>query len=115
MQKLHIDIILDRVRPNADITCELVQILDQLPLANTPGHPMSSLREDVWVAGGAIRRTIMGESVAESDIDLFFRSEEALNKYKDRLIASGWKDFTEGVMNISFSIPMEIITGRDKE
>lgn len=44
-----------------------------------------------FVAGGAIRRTISGESLKEGDIDLFFRTDKDRQKYEIEL--SERKDF----------------------
>lgn len=42
-----------------------------------------------WVAGGAVRRSIGGESFAAADIDVFFKDAEQLAAAQDALLKSG--------------------------
>lgn len=48
--------------------------------------PMSS--QGPWIAGGALRRTLLGKEPA-SDFDFFFRDADQLQAFEDRLVASG--------------------------
>jgi hypothetical protein len=41
-----------------------------------------------WLAGGALRRTLLGKQPA-SDFDFFFRDADQLQAFEDRVIASG--------------------------
>lgn len=55
--------------------CELLQIVADLP-AVAPGGP--------WIAGGAIRRTLLQDKL-ESDFDFFFRSPEQKAEFVETL------------------------------
>lgn len=49
-----------------------------------------SLSENgVWLAGGAIRRTLLGEKEIQSDYDMFFANEKQKQDYIDLLIRDG--------------------------
>jgi hypothetical protein len=46
--------------------------------------PARLLNATVWIAGGAVRRTISKEKL-NSDIDLFFNSLESVNKFRESI------------------------------
>ena len=51
-------------------------------------------KDGPWLAGGALRRTLLGQSI-DSDFDLFFRDEAQLVAVGDVLDAVGWRRGTE--------------------
>lgn len=59
--------------------CPLFAIIGALP-ATTPNGP--------WIAGGAIRRTLLQDDL-NSDIDFFFRDAEQKQAFNDKLLESG--------------------------
>lgn len=51
-------------------------------------HPFDKLcGAQVWIAGGAIRASLMGEPIA--DYDLFFSDQDAMERTKDRITEMG--------------------------
>jgi len=46
-------------------------------------------KDPVWIAGGALRRTALGQSLKESDVDFFFYDEACLNRF-DNIISTGF-------------------------
>jgi hypothetical protein len=68
-------------RYNNDTDFELFKVLEELPI----------LTEGVWIAGGAIRRTIIGDPLT-SDFDFFFRDKESLDTYRKLLLEKGAKE-----------------------
>ncbi len=57
----------------------LFSVLSWLPSLSSTGP---------WLAGGAVRRTLLGKE-PESDFDFFFRDAEQLQAFEDRIAASG--------------------------
>ena len=45
---------------------------------------VATVRGDAWLAGGAIRRTLIGHEL-DSDFDFFFRSQEHLDAWRSAL------------------------------
>src|SRR6266436_1834860 len=54
---------------------ELFEVLKGIPELNP---------NEVWLAGGAIRRTLIGDEL-NSDFDLFFKNQAALKQYAKKL------------------------------
>lgn len=80
--------------------CELLKLLPSLP---TPRH------DGPWIAGGAIRRTLLGESLS-SDIDYFFRDEAQANAFHDDMLArKGWEISRTG-QNVTYGLRIENAT-----
>lgn len=121
MQTLSLTEVLKHTNPdwlNNPDQIPLVQVLNKLP----------KLDENVWIAGGAIRRLILGERRIESDIDFFFPSEYSLRSYLEKILpdiedplntskqfieSTEFKivEFRENDMNSSVKVKMEIVTG----
>lgn len=51
--------------------------LDRLPCVSSVGP---------WLAGGAVRRTLLGTSLAESDYDFFFRTQQQYDDFCEWMI-----------------------------
>jgi hypothetical protein len=79
IQKFNFVEFLGRYNPNPEETHTLFSLLEELP---------DIIGEGVWIAGGAIRKTILGEAL-NTDIDFFFRSREAFEWFKNELVALG--------------------------
>ncbi len=58
---------------------ELFKVLIELPQLT---------REGPWLAGGAVRRTLIGKSL-DSDFDFFFRDKDQFDSFKAKLIDLG--------------------------
>jgi hypothetical protein len=63
---------------------ELTEVIKGLPFT-------LSMQGGPWIAGGAVRRTLLGEGVSSSDIDLFFADAEQLAKTASALEGIGAK------------------------
>src|SRR5581483_10931458 len=65
---------------------ELGKIVTKLPLFmhKIRGKSIYGYDTGPWVAGGALRRAMMGEPLGE-DIDIFFRNEKQFALFKDKL------------------------------
>lgn len=63
-----------RVGLNNEGSFMLKDILDELP----------KMGEGVWVAGGAVRKTLLGDTI-DTDIDFFFSDPKALREYREEL------------------------------
>lgn len=87
---------LDRSYDNAEQS-ELFKVLGEL------GFDLN-MQEGPWVAGGAVRRTLMGGGVGESDIDVFCASSEQLAKCRSALEAKGGKQKRETEHNVEYSL-----------
>jgi hypothetical protein len=59
-----------------------------------------------WIAGGALRRTLLGQEPA-SDFDFFFQSPEQLNAFRERLEASGFRMLRETEHHLHFQGKVE--------
>lgn len=68
-------------RYNNETDFELFKVLEELP----------PLTDGVWIAGGAIRRTLIGDLLT-SDFDFFFRDKETLDTYRKSLFDKGAKE-----------------------
>lgn len=72
-------------RYNNDVeNMELFSVLNGLPF------PM----DGVWLAGGALRRTLIGDLLT-SDFDFFFNGEESLKAFKKSLISRGAREISK--------------------
>jgi hypothetical protein len=60
-----------------------------------------------WIAGGALRRTIKGQS-ADSDFDFFFKSEQQLKFFEATLATLNVKSKTENENNLQYVVTCEI-------
>lgn len=72
--------LLEFLNRSTDKTPELLEILKEF-----------SLRDGIWLAGGAIRRQITDENVMGSDFDFFFRSQGLLDEFHGFLSGSGYE------------------------
>ena len=80
--------------------CELVKLLPSLPAVHVDGP---------WIAGGAIRRTLLGDSLS-SDIDYFFRDEaQATAFHDDMLQRKGW-EIRRTEQNVTYGLRVENAT-----
>jgi hypothetical protein len=81
-----------------------------------------------WLAGGAIRRTLLGEKEINSDYDMFFANEKQKNDYVDLLVRDGgeikikndfnttllWRDRKVQAIHIDYyNSPQEVINSFD--
>lgn len=48
---------------------------------------ISPIRNGAWIAGGAIRRTLIRQAL-DSDFDFFFKSQDAMNEWAEKLPAT---------------------------
>lgn len=76
---------LARSTDNAFENTTLSKLLTYLPPLTAQGP---------WLAGGALRRTLMGKE-PESDLDFFFRDAQQLDEFEARLVASGLRKVRE--------------------
>ncbi|WP_342423072.1 hypothetical protein [Paenibacillus sp. FSL E2-0178] len=79
MQQFEMRSFLQRFTNDVD-DLQIYDVLNALP----------SIRSGVWLAGGAIRKTLQGIKI-DSDFDFFFRSKEQFDTYEKELIALGAK------------------------
>jgi hypothetical protein len=70
----------------------LAKVLGTVPTLSAAGP---------WIAGGAIRRTIMGKE-PESDFDFFFRDADQLGTFADGLLERGYRKVRETEHHIQF-------------
>jgi hypothetical protein len=82
MQKFSFSEFLGRYNPSPEKTHSLFSLLDELKAIK------NMLGNGVWIAGGAIRKTILGEAL-NTDVDFFFGSSEILEKFKAEIIDYG--------------------------
>lgn len=81
------------------------------PFDETPlGAALKSLPEltptsGVWLAGGALRRTIFNQPLEGGDLDFFFNGETTLANFAARLEAAGYKKVKEGEFNEQWELP----------
>jgi hypothetical protein len=68
--------------------------------------------ESRWIAGGAIRRTIAGLSL-DSDIDFFFKDENALNAWEKEVTEKGASLLSRNDKNRTYVLPTKIVDGMD--
>ncbi|MDY8046541.1 hypothetical protein UY416_09570 [Paenibacillus polymyxa] len=80
---------------------ELLNVLDELP-SLSPGGP--------WLAGGAIRRTLIGMEL-ESDFDFFFKNAEQLSLFRKGIEKIGANKINE---NEHAETYMKRINGKDR-
>lgn len=79
------------------MTCDFFKILPKLPQPAAVGP---------WIAGGALRRTLLGEGLT-SDIDFFFRNaEQAATFHDDMLALKGWEIRRTG-QNVTYGIHVD--------
>ena len=79
MQQYEATEFLSRYMNTEDDAVELFQVLDKLP-------PLS--KNGPWLAGGAVRRTLIMQSL-NSDFDFFFRDGEQLAEFRKALTEKG--------------------------
>lgn len=84
---------LGRSHDNVD-ELELFKVLSKIPNPD---------KENIWLAGGAIRRTLIGDSL-DSDFDFFFRNEEYLESFERELKLVGGVDESSNEHNKTYSI-----------
>jgi hypothetical protein len=65
-----------------------------------------NMQNGPWIAGGAVRRTLMGGGVGESDIDVFFASSEQLAQCRSALESVGAKQKRETDHNIEYVLTL---------
>ena len=76
-----------KIIPASEFTgfSELQKVLSGLPALNLFNGP--------WVAGGAARRLLVGESVKGGDIDIFFKAVPQLGAFRRALAAKAVQEF----------------------
>jgi hypothetical protein len=79
---------------------ELLLLLPQLPFS-------LCMKEGPWVAGGAVRRTLLGEGIGQSDIDLFFKDVVQKATVEQKLEAAGAKQVKKGKHNTEYTLKIE--------
>lgn len=52
-------------------------------------------QNDVWIAGGALRRMLVGQSIYDGDIDLFFPNKECFENIEQLLKSKGFVPSTQ--------------------
>lgn len=62
------------------------QSFDETPLAKAISVMPTLSSGGPWIAGGAVRRTLLGEPL-ESDVDIFFRDPEQLEAFRTFLVS----------------------------
>jgi len=60
-------------------------------------------KSSCWLAGGAIRRTILNKSLEEADFDFFFKDEESLISFQNDLENDDFIKVSENEKNITYS------------
>jgi hypothetical protein len=75
---------------------EIFKVINELP---------TFFANNMWVAGGAIRRTLMGKEL-DSDFDLFFRNEDTLNRYAKLLVDKGANKTSSNQHQITYSLTL---------
>jgi hypothetical protein len=73
---------------------EIFKVLNGLPDLSDGG---------IWLAGGAIRRTLIGDLLT-SDFDFFFESEDKFKSYKNSLLGKGAKEINKNDHQESYEI-----------
>lgn len=82
-------------RYNNDVEgMELFHVLERLPSLD---------KEGIWIAGGAIRRTLAGDLLT-SDFDFFFKNEDKLNEFRKQLFEKGAKVIGENQHQETYTI-----------
>ncbi len=80
------------------------------------GIPEPNVNKGIWIAGGAIRRTLLNEPIS-SDIDYFFRDEKALQEFKaqiDILVAGGAFMIVKEIVNeYNICYKIKLANGRE--
>jgi hypothetical protein len=70
------------------VLSDFVNRTGKIPWSNTKLKvvlaTLPAFNKEVWLAGGAVRRTLINQKL-ESDIDLFFKSKEAFDNYLQQL------------------------------
>ncbi len=64
-------------------------------------------KKTVWLAGGAIRRTILNNSLDEADFDFFFMNDEALQAFELDLEDDEFIKVSENEKNITYTKVLE--------
>jgi hypothetical protein len=95
IQKYHFKDFLSRYNNEVD-SMELFKVLNELP----------TMTNGMWLAGGAIRRTLIGDLLT-SDFDFFFKSEAVLNDYRTQLSNKGAKQITKNNHQETYSIEID--------
>lgn len=104
--------------PRHDLREFLARYIDdanELPLFKLLEVLPAPMPDGPWIAGGAIRRTVM-ESPLESDVDFFFRDEAQKAKFHEFMIEKGWliseKDHatTYGIKSDNATVIVQAVT-----
>lgn len=90
---------LERSYDDVDKT-ELLLVIPKLPF------PLC-MKEGPWIAGGAVRRTLLGEGIGTSDIDLFFKNAEQKAKVEQALEAAGAKLVKSTKHNVEYTLKID--------
>lgn len=80
---------------------EMFEVLEELPSLSAEGP---------WLAGGAIRRTLIGMEL-ESDFDFFFKTQEQLGKFRKEIESKGANKIND---NEHAETYMKRIAGKDR-
>jgi hypothetical protein len=92
-------------------TTELGQALKRLPRVDPVGP---------WVAGGSVRRTLLGEKLEGTDFDFFFRNEKQYKEFHEDMVENDFSFVrSENEHNTTYTVPsggyQELIRGDEGE
>jgi hypothetical protein len=102
--------------------------IDETDLMNFIKITPSLSKDGIWLAGGAIRRTLLGNKKVDSDYDIFFANEQQKKDYVDLLVRDGgtitnhndfntalnWRDRKVQAIHINYySSPEEVLDSFD--
>lgn len=96
MQRYNFKQFLSRFNNNVE-DLEIFTVLKELPEIH---------KDKVWLAGGAIRRTLIGDLLT-SDLDFFFKSEDDLKQFRKELIDKGAEEVTKNDHQETYSIQIK--------
>lgn len=86
----------------ADFLARSIDVpLEETPLSKILNGLPSLSSAGPWLAGGALRRTLMGKN-PDSDFDIFFRDADQLLSYKSALETLGFRQVKETEHHVQF-------------
>lgn len=97
VHKYNIVDFLSRSYSNVEEDIEIFKVIKHLP---------ELIKDKMWIAGGAIRRTLLNKEL-DTDVDLFFKDEESLKSYSKELEKIGAKIITENEHQTTFTYHIE--------
>jgi hypothetical protein len=78
-------------------TTELGLALERLPKVDPVGP---------WVAGGSVRRTLLGEKLEGTDFDFFFRNEKQYKEFHEDMVENDFSFVrSENEHNTTYTVP----------